>query len=81
MAKRKRFGINTTFERIPVEVARKIADQEKRHEVAGVHFCALCCNPVELEHCRTNEFGKAVHQDCYADSLNLLGKETSASTR
>ena len=30
-----------------------------------VPTCALCNNPIKLEKCKTDECGKAVHEECY----------------
>ena len=32
-------------------------------------LCQLCGGPVALESCKTDENGKAVHDECYAKSL------------
>jgi hypothetical protein len=37
-----------------------------------VHFCQICKKPVVLETARINEHGKAVHEDCYVNSLKGL---------
>ncbi len=31
--------------------------------------CQLCHQPVALEHARINEYGEAVHEECYVKSL------------
>jgi hypothetical protein len=69
MDKRKTFVTRVTFEQIPVELAKKIAQLEIQRATAGFASCAICGDPVELEKCKTNEFGKAVHQNCYVNSL------------
>ncbi len=33
--------------------------------------CAICNEPVELETSKTDENGKAVHEDCYARKIRL----------
>jgi hypothetical protein len=33
------------------------------------HRCTLCGSPIALETCSTDEFGQAVHENCYVDSL------------
>ena len=35
----------------------------------GVVICPICNKPVVLETARFNEFGKAVHEDCYVRAL------------
>jgi len=34
-----------------------------------VLLCFLCDNPVEIESDKTNEFGKAVHEECYIKQI------------
>jgi hypothetical protein len=36
-----------------------------------VATCALCNSPVELETCKTDERGKAVHEECYVRKLRV----------
>ena len=31
--------------------------------------CAICGKPVRLEECKVNDFGKPVHEACYAKWL------------
>jgi hypothetical protein len=33
-------------------------------------LCPICKGRVELENSKTNEAGKAVHEDCYVSTLN-----------
>jgi hypothetical protein len=33
--------------------------------------CCICRNPCNLEGCKTNELGLAVHEDCYVTKLVL----------
>ena len=35
--------------------------------------CSICNKPVELETAKTDENGKAVHEDCYAARVRLKG--------
>ena len=76
MAKRKNSAVKTTFEQVPVRLARKIAEQEFREATAGLVSCALCGDPVALELCKIDEFGKAVHQNCYLNSLKTRDQKT-----
>ena len=34
-------------------------------------LCPICNEPVELETSKTNEAGKAVHEDCYVAALTV----------
>ena len=31
--------------------------------------CAICSRPVSLEAAKTDDHGKPVHEDCYADKM------------
>jgi hypothetical protein len=33
--------------------------------LASFPICAICARPLELETCKVDEFGKAVHEECY----------------
>ena len=35
--------------------------------------CQLCHKPVKLENARVNELGKAVHEECYVQALQMAG--------
>jgi hypothetical protein len=37
-----------------------------------VPTCALCNKPVQLETCKTDECGKAIHQECYIGKVTRL---------
>lgn len=65
MAKSKSGVVKIKIEWVPVEVAKRVAEQED----AGLTACGVCGEPVELESCKTNEYGKAVHQNCYIASI------------
>jgi hypothetical protein len=28
-------------------------------------LCCLCCDPVDLRTAKTDEYGKAIHEECY----------------
>ena len=32
-------------------------------------LCAICRKPIELENCKTDHNGAAVHEDCYASRI------------
>lgn len=45
---------------------------------SGLVLCALCHKPVPLESSKTDENGKAVHEECYALWLRLKQATTPA---
>jgi hypothetical protein len=61
----KMYAVNLTFEQVPVEMAKRAAAQQWKSAGAGFVRCVVCAQPVELEHCKTDENGKAVHEKCY----------------
>jgi hypothetical protein len=79
MTKRNKSVVKTTFERIPVALAKKIAELEVQQATAGLAFCAVCGGAVPLERCKTDEFGKAVHQNCYMSALKQTAKKTMSA--
>jgi hypothetical protein len=79
MLKIKSTVVQTTFEQIPMKLVKKIAQQEAALATAGHASCAVCGNSVNLESCKTDEHGKAVHQHCYmADILSLPVKKLAS---
>lgn len=67
----------TTFEQVPVSLAKKIATAEMSLSSNFV-FCVLCGHAVALEKCKVDENGGPVHENCYlaktigrADHLKL----------
>jgi len=60
---------NTFFEQVPVALARQITARQSGIEQSSPVLCGICGTPVELEHCKTNEFGQAVHGKCYASQI------------
>lgn len=59
MAKAKTF-----FEQVPIALALQIIEKDTS-ERSGPALCSICGIPVELENCKINETGKAVHGSCY----------------
>jgi len=45
--------------------------------MVGFVICQICKKPVVLETARINEYGKAVHEDCYVDALKLMAPPPS----
>lgn len=76
MAKRKSSVVKTTFEQVPLAVAKRIARMESIESYSGLIACVICGEPVDLERCKTDERGKAVHQSCHlADILRQSEKK------
>jgi hypothetical protein len=50
------------------------------HQVSTFPICPFCNEAVELETTKTNEDGKAVHEECYIKSISRLRSEPSSST-
>jgi hypothetical protein len=44
-----------------------------------IPICWICGNRVSLEHSKTDEHGKAVHEDCYLAKILLQGGNTPQS--
>jgi hypothetical protein len=65
---------NLSFELIPLEMAKRVAEQEGSSGAIGFVSCVVCGKPVDLGHCKTDEHGKAVHERCY------LKKTTKVTT-
>ena len=57
----------TYFEQVPVHVAKELINDFSAPEYRLL--CAICDSPVELERCKTNEHGHAVHDDCYVTRM------------
>ena len=56
----------TYFDQVPLSVAKDVAIRED----AGlsnprVVLCVICGAPIELEQCKIDEKGEAVHDKCY----------------
>ena len=43
-------------------------------------ICSLCNEAVEIETTKTNQDGKAVHEECYVKSISTPRSEPSSST-
>lgn len=48
-----------------------MAPIEFRKAVLYVPFCPICDKPVPLESAKTDEDGKAIHEDCYVSALKF----------
>ena len=67
----------TYFEQVPVAQVKAVAHEILRPP-AGFAFCAICDETVELERCKTDEDGDAVHEDCYVSKLAQTSRSTAA---
>jgi hypothetical protein len=74
--------IRTSFDQVPVELAKKVAEREMMMPATMVPTsCAVCGNPVDLENCKTDERGKAVHQKCYVAKVVKKAKSKVGKSR
>jgi hypothetical protein len=48
-----------------VQMARGRFRQERDRKKSDYLLCSICDNPVRLETSKADEFGKAVHEECY----------------
>jgi hypothetical protein len=60
---------NTYFEQVPIALAKRVAQAEAQLSQEGMIACAICGLRVELEHCKIDEDGGAVHDKCYLASI------------
>lgn len=65
----------TSFEQVPVELVKRMAAQQLSLTHTGLASCAVCGQIVELERCKTDEHGQAVHQKCYIAMLMKTAKK------
>jgi len=49
-------------------------------QLRNSHCCWICRNPVDVENCKTDEHGMAVHGDCYFLKLWLSRRGAEIST-
>jgi hypothetical protein len=73
--------VKTSFEQVPIELVRRIAVPQQSLAADGFACCAVCGDTVELERCKTDEHGQAVHQKCYVARLAKIAKKQSAKPR
>jgi hypothetical protein len=59
------------FELVPVYVAKQIAEKEVDSSLSRATRCVICGKPVEIERCKTDEDGDAVHEKCYVGKVTL----------
>jgi hypothetical protein len=71
---------NTWFAQVPLAVAKSVAHEEtKETRVNPILACSICRQPIDLKHCKTDENGNAVHEECYVKKItpgksSLAGK-------
>jgi hypothetical protein len=61
-------GKQTHFQQVPVEVVKQIAICASKPSAFSAK-CEICGDAVSVEHCKTDEQGRAVHEKCYAAKL------------
>ena len=59
------FSRDFLFDQVPVELAKKIAVEEWNATHKNSLPCVVCGKLVEIDRCKTDENGKAVHEQCY----------------
>jgi hypothetical protein len=59
---------HTYFEQVPIAVAKQVAQAEAQ-SFRRMVACAICGLRVELEQCKIDEHGDAVHDKCYLASM------------
>jgi hypothetical protein len=74
-----RMKTRTHFEQVPLSVVKKIAQEKALSSASNLVACAICGAPVELERCKINEGGRAVHEKCYVEKLALPAAHAQAS--
>jgi hypothetical protein len=60
----------TYFEQVPVALAKQVAEEERRGSQVQPVSCVICGAPVQLEHCKVDEDGGAIHEACYFERLS-----------
>lgn len=55
----------TVFEQVPIALARKALAMELGSTHNTQVSCAICETAVQLESCKIDEKGRAVHDGCY----------------
>jgi hypothetical protein len=61
----------TFFEQVPLALVKKLTQEKSWSSAANIVSCVICGTSVELEHCKINEDGRAVHENCYIEKLAL----------
>ena len=68
--------VKTHFEQVPVAIVKIFAETQRPS--SSLPMCCLCDRPVEIEHCKTDEHGRAIHEQCYVARLALEMATTQA---
>jgi hypothetical protein len=73
----------THYEQVPVTLAKEIIARQLEAPRAFLVTCGICGTPVELEDCKIDERGDAVHEKCYVSGLRNRSarRATTCSTR
>jgi hypothetical protein len=72
---------NTFFQQVPVSLAKQIAAREAGPPRPRLVACVICGAAVELEHCKIDESGSAVHEKCYVGKLSASVPLTAQRSR
>lgn len=68
--------VKTYFEQVSVEAVKKLTAAPG--ELSRIAVCCLCDRSVPIEHSKTDEYGRAVHEECYIARLELETATTFA---
>jgi len=55
----------------PSEFWRSVVSAISPRRSAGVARCSICELPVSLETAKTDEYGRAIHEECYASKMGF----------
>jgi len=58
----------THFQQVPLELVKRIAVPATMRSAFSTH-CEICRTTILVEHCNTDENGRAVHEKCYTRRL------------
>ena len=51
--------------------ALSVMDAVRAFPESPLFLCCLCGDPVDLRTAKTNEYGKAIHEDCYVLRMRM----------
>jgi len=57
------------FEQVSLDVVKNLVAGRFDSTASGSLTCRICGNPLQLEDCKADEMGRAVHGPCYLSTL------------